>query len=59
MDRAQSNRIFASMVILFSLLAGLGVLLPQNASTLAMATSTLPASLPVLAAANAGLVLVV
>jgi hypothetical protein len=58
MNRVLSNRIFAVMVMLYGLLAALSIMLPQSVSGVPMTASTLPASLPVLAAANAALVLV-
>jgi hypothetical protein len=56
MDRTLSNRTFAALIGLYAVLAGLSVFLPNG---LPPSKTPLPASLPVLALANAGIVLIV
>ncbi|MGE5250542.1 MAG: type II CAAX prenyl endopeptidase Rce1 family protein [Bacteroidota bacterium] len=59
MDHRVSNRIFILLIVTLSVAAAAGVFLPQNTSSVPMPTAELPASRPVLALANAGIVLVV
>jgi hypothetical protein len=58
MDRTISNRIFVALVLIYAGLAGVSIFLPSGMTPTSPATTELPAPLPVLALANAGIVLV-
>jgi membrane protease YdiL (CAAX protease family) len=59
LDRKISFRIYIGLVICLALLAGVNVLLPQGSTGMIALASPPPAPLPLLALANAGIILVV
>ncbi len=58
MDRKISNRIFIGMIVVYAVVAFINVLLPQSYAGVTPPTGPMPAPLPVIALANAGIVLV-
>jgi hypothetical protein len=58
MDKTISNRMFIALIAVYVLMAGLSVLLPQDAFGVAMPAEQMPAAPVIVALANAGIVLV-
>ena len=58
MDKTVSNRIFIALMILYALLAGISVFLPQGQAVGMAQAGQLPAPIYVVALASAGLFLV-
>lgn len=58
MDQRISNRIFIGMIVVYALITFVNVFLPQTETGVPLPTGQMPAPLPVVALASAGLVLV-